>query len=440
MDIVLTDLVLSTITVESKISNINFKETQLIDKIIYNIVNYHELKPNNIKVELSNHSLITNEFELDSDISKLKNDEIDLKTIDMLLKMYKAYLKINNLKLEECNFKFTDSILESINNYIINNNYKVKITSDDLDIINEIINKNEIDNKTILNETDLVFINEFMKINYFRSYKINQYYDKDILKIGCNYGECLSDLYLELTKPVKKSNRGRKKKIKKLSNRKVQGNGKYFNSQLTFTIMDNESIDRFYHLKLFTNGTIQIPFVCDENIDSIKYIIEKVINIIKQFDGVKKNIDDDIEIEYIKSIMRNYKFNIVDTTLFIDLNKFRKVILNFKTYIENNNSIDVDNEFYIPEINTKLYDEHFEELNALTLSLVKHSSERYVGFLLKFMTPIESNTKKQSTVKIFSSCKFNLDGCNTKEQAYTIKKILFRLMIISKDYIFYRKL
>lgn len=440
MDIVLTDLVLSTITVESKISNINFKETQLIDKIIYNIVNYHELKPNNIKVELSNHSLITNEFELDSDISKLKNDEIDLKTIDMLLKMYKAYLKINNLKLEECNFKFTDSILESINNYIINNNYKVKITSDDLDIINEIINKNEIDNKTILNETDLVFINEFMKINYFRSYKINQYYDKDILKIGCNYGECLSDLYLELTKPVKKSNRGRKKKIKKLSNRKVQGNGKYFNSQLTFTIMDNESIDRFYHLKLFTNGTIQIPFVCDENIDSIKYIIEKVINIIKQFDGVKKNIDDDIEIEYIKSIMRNYKFNIADTTLFIDLNKFRKVILNFKTYIENNNSIDVDNEFYIPEINTKLYDEHFEELNALTLSLVKHSSERYVGFLLKFMTPIESNTKKQSTVKIFSSCKFNLDGCNTKEQAYTIKKILFRLMIISKDYIFYRKL
>ena len=225
-----------------------------------------------------------------------------------------------------------------------------------------------------------------------------------------------------------------------MSNRKVQGNGKYFNSQLTFTIMDNESIDRFYHLKLFTNGTIQIPFVCNENIDSIKYIIEKVINIIKEFDGVKKNINNDIEIEYIKSIMRNYKFNIVDTTLFIDLNKFRKVILNFKSYIENNNSIDEDSEFYISDINTDLYDEHFEELNALTLTLVKHSSERYVGFLLKFMTPIESNIKKQSTVKIFSSCKFNLDGCNTKEQAYIIKKILFRLMLISKDYIFYRKI
>ena len=92
MNIELTDLVLSTITVESKISNINFKETQLIDKIIYNIINYNELKPNNIKLELSNHSLITDDFELDSDISKLKINEIDLKTIDMMLKMSKAYL------------------------------------------------------------------------------------------------------------------------------------------------------------------------------------------------------------------------------------------------------------------------------------------------------------------------------------------------------------
>lgn len=444
MNIELTDLVLSTITVESKISNINFKENQLIDKIIYKLVNYHDLKPNNIKLELSNHSLITDDFELDSDISKLKNDETDIKTIDMLLKMYKEYLKINNLKLEKDNIKFTDSILESINKYIIDSNFKIKLTIDDLDDLNEIIiakqkNKDKEDT-IIIDENDLIFINEFMKINYFRSYKINETYDKDILKIGCNYGECLSDLYLELTKPIKKSNRGRKKKIKKISSRKVQGNGKYFNSQLTFTIMDNESTDRFYHLKLFTNGTIQIPFVCNEDINSIKYIIEKVINIIKEFDDVKKNINDDIEIEYIKSIMRNYKFNIVDTSLFIDLNKFRKVILNFKSYIENNNCIDENNEFYIPEINTDLYDEHFEELNALTLTLVKHSSERYVGFLLKFITPIESNIKKQSTVKIFSSCKFNLDGCNTKEQAYVIKKILFRLMIISKDYIFYRKL
>lgn len=439
MEIELTDLVLSTITVESKISNIKFKEIELIDKIIYSIVDYDDLKPINIKTELSNHSLINNDFELDLDTSKLKNDEHDLKTINTLLKMYKSYLKINNLKLDNKYDKFTDSILKLINDYVIKNNFKINLNIDDLKFINEIINKS-FNINDFINKDDLIFINEFLKINHYRSYKINKSFNKNILKIGCNYGECLSDLYLDLTKPIKKSNRGRKKKIKKLSNRKIQGNGSYFNSQLTFTIMDNDSNDRFYHLKLFTNGTIQIPFVCNENIDSIKYIIENVINFINKFDEVKKNINNDIEIEYIKSIMRNYKFNIIDTSLYIDLNKFRKLILNFKSYIENNNYIDINNEYYIPDIDTSLYDKYHDELNTLTLTLVKHSSERYVGFLLKFMTPIESNTKKQSTVKIFSSGKFNLDGCNTKDQAYTIKKILFRLMEIGKEYILYRKL
>ena len=74
---------------------------------------------------------------------------------------------------------------------------------------------------------------------------------KDIIKIGCNYQEFITDKYIELTTPVKKSNRGRKKKIKPVSNRKVQGNGKYFNSQITFTILDAENKNKFYHLKLF---------------------------------------------------------------------------------------------------------------------------------------------------------------------------------------------
>lgn len=34
----------------------------------------------------------------------------------------------------------------------------------------------------------------------------------NILKIGCNYGEYISDKYIELTTSIKKSNRGRKKK------------------------------------------------------------------------------------------------------------------------------------------------------------------------------------------------------------------------------------
>ena len=105
----------------------------------------------------------------------------------------------------------------------------------------------------------------------------------DIIKIGCNFNEYISDKYLELTKPVKKSNRGRKKKIKPVSSRKVQGNGKYFNSQITFTILDNQIEKKMYDIKLFTNGTIQIPSVCNEDLTTVYYLIDYVIEIINLF-------------------------------------------------------------------------------------------------------------------------------------------------------------
>jgi len=134
--------------------------------------------------------------------------------------------------------------------------------------------------------------------------------------------------------------------------------------------------------------------------------------------------------------MRNYKFSTTNVNLFIDLKKFQKLILNFKSYIDNG-FVTEENE--IEEIDTSLYKKYHNELTQLVLTLVKHSSERYVGFLIKFKTPIESNLNKTSTVKIFSSGKFNLDGCNCKDQARVIQQILYILMGISRNYIFYFK-
>lgn len=281
---------------------------------------------------------------------------------------------------------------------------------------------------------EIKFINDILG-----TIKENKYINKNVLRIGCNYGEYITDLYKELTKPKKKSNRGRKKKVKEVNTRKIQGNGKYFHSQITFTILDKNDDKRFYHLKLFTNGTIQIPFVCDENIYSISYIIEHVINIINYYDFIKIDKNVNIEIKYIKSIMRNYKFNIENESIFIDLNKFKKVILNFKEYVENDKYIDSNSEFYLSEIDTNLYDTYYEELTKLKLALVKHSSERYVGFILKFYTPTEDNDSKKSTIKIFSSGKFNIDGCNNRDDAIILQQILYRILIISKSFILYVK-
>lgn len=251
----------------------------------------------------------------------------------------------------------------------------------------------------------------------------------DIIKIGCNYNEFITDKYLELTKPVKKSNRGRKKKIKPISTRKVQGNGKYFNSQITFTVLDNDDKTKFYHLKLFTNGTIQIPFVCNENIEIIKPIILLIIDYIKDISNLKIDIQQNIEIIYIKSIMKNYKFNIVNTSYFIDLQKFKNILLDYKDFQSDPNSHYFNN--------NKNY--NLELLNSLELNMIKSNFERYTGIILKFKTPIEDNPNRLTTVKIFSSGKLNIDGSNNTEKCYIIQKIICMLIYFNQDDILYTK-
>lgn len=240
----------------------------------------------------------------------------------------------------------------------------------------------------------------------------------DIIKIGCNFNEYISDTYLELTKPVKKSNRGRKKKVKPLSNRKIQGNGKYFNSQITFTILDSIDKNKFYHLKLFTNGTIQIPYVCNENIEIIKPIINIIIKKIENLKNIKVDSDENIEIVYIKSIMRNYKFNLIEPEIYIDLYKFQSILLDYKN---EQNDLDI----------YKLYN--------LELSLIKFFPERYTGIILKFKTPIPENQNKLTTVKIFSSGKMNIDGSNSLNESNNIKEIILYLLKKNKETILYTK-
>jgi len=250
----------------------------------------------------------------------------------------------------------------------------------------------------------------------------------DIIKIGCNYNEYVTDTYLELTKPKKKSNRGRKKKIKPLSNRKVQGNGKYFNSQITFTILDHTDKEKFYHLKLFTNGTIQIPFVCNENIEIIRPIILLVIDFIKDISDIKVNINEDINILYIKSIMRNYKFNINEDNNYIDLVKFKNILIRFKEFQNGNNELFLIDRKY-----------NIELLTSLELNMIKCNFERYTGIILKFKTPIEDNKNKLTTVKIFSSGKINIDGSNNLDESNNIKKIICNLIYENKNDIIYCK-
>jgi len=257
----------------------------------------------------------------------------------------------------------------------------------------------------------------------------------EVIKIGCNYGEYISDKFIEMTTAVKKSNRGRKKKNKPISNRKIQGNGKYFNSQITFTILDPINDKKFYHLKLYTNGTIQITYVCYEDINLIRPIIDLVISIIKPIDSIKVDLNEEINIVYLKSIMRNYKFNIIQDNIFIDLNKFKILLLNFKNYqLENINKQSEIKQYF--QDNT---DYDYELLLQLEIGLIKCNFEKYTGIIVKFKTPLPDKVDKLTTVKIFSSGKINIDGSNNFEESSLIKQIISSLIYNNKSEILYSK-
>jgi hypothetical protein len=257
----------------------------------------------------------------------------------------------------------------------------------------------------------------------------------EVIKIGCNYGEYISDKFIEMTTAVKKSNRGRKKKNKPISNRKIQGNGKYFNSQITFTILDPINDKKFYHLKLYTNGTIQITYVCYEDINLIRPIIDLVISIIKPIDSIKVDLNEEIKIVYLKSIMRNYKFNIIQDNIFIDLNKFKTLLLNFKNYQLKH----INKQSEIKQYFQDNQDYDYKLLLQLEIGLIKCNFEKYTGIIVKFKTPLPDKVDKLTTVKIFSSGKINIDGSNNFEESSLIKQMISSLIYNNKSEILYSK-
>ena len=340
-----------------------------------------------------------------------------------------------------------------------------------MDIIKYNCNKGYLKIPNITDMSNEEYADMFKK-EFYESKK-NKLIDKDILCIGCNYGEYMSKDYIKMTTPIKKSNRGRKKKSKKKSSRKRIGNGNYFNSQITVTLRDPEKTDMLnecsrgdvvvdneiytklkscmYHIKIYTNGKFQVPFVRDEDINTVLPTVEKAMSIISVYEGVREVEDVDCEIEYIKSIMRNYRFNIKSPDLLIDIKKLRKLVSLYKMYVEDNSELD---SYEYLNKNSMLYNKmtktELEELKAefkekadcidqRKITLVKYNNDNYTGFVIKFLTPIENKPGKETTAAIFDSNKINLYGCNNREESDILKKILYELLSMNNKCCLYDK-
>jgi len=315
------------------------------------------------------------------------------------------------------------------------------------------------------------FANNF--INEFNSSVKNKSFDDNILCIGCNYGEYLSNGYVKLITPVKRSNRGRKKKEKKKSTRKKIGNGKYFNSQVTITLKDPEKLEYIshfskeenivdneiftvlkscmYHIKIYTNGKFQVPFVRDEDVYTVKSSVDKAISLVDMFDFVKIDVEKKCEVEYIKSIMKNYRFNIDSEDTLIDIKKLKKIVSLFKLYHETNKNIDEridDINIEVQNINISNdeknhllneFEKKWDVLSQRKITLIKYNNDNYTGFVIKFLTPFEDNQTKETTASLFDSNKINLYGCTDKKEADVLKDIIYGFLTIDDECCLYKK-
>ena len=105
------------------------------------------------------------------------------------------------------------------------------------------------------------------------------------------------------TIPKKKSNRGRKKQIKKEKKRKTQGSGKCFNSgsQLIVKWVDLNLPNKYYKPKIYRNGSFTIPGCLSEDLSDITEVLRIVTEF---FSTPEKKVE--VKKKYI--IMQNYNY------------------------------------------------------------------------------------------------------------------------------------
>ena len=226
-----------------------------------------------------------------------------------------------------------------------------------------------------------------------------------IQKIGCNFGELFNDNYVT---PVKKklSNRGRKPKKKKKTTRKVTGNGKYFNSQISFDIKHpNENL--IYKIKVFRTGSVQVPGVRNPNICDLV----EPFKLLKTY--LEIALEHQIQIEYFTSIMRNYKSALSNEHYRVDLEKLEKIISaekNDKKYTK-----------FLQHVvqhagpHQQILD-YLGNYNPMKIAEMSYNTDKCFCLIIKLYRPSILDKGKKTTIKLLKKGKVNFDGGNSQQE------------------------
>jgi hypothetical protein len=237
-----------------------------------------------------------------------------------------------------------------------------------------------------------------------------------ILQICCNYGVLVNPNPDYTQPPVKTrlSNRGRKPKTKPKSKRKLQGTGRYFSSQITFEIYNPDN-NKIYKIKLFRNGGFQVPGVKKPDMTDLL----KPIHVLQEYLR-NEFMDDEIQVQYFISVMRNYICRLINTDLLIRLNNLETLLKTQKENFSNNHEIFnfIDDPIFpcIDAIRGDIKEYIGYKHNPVGLAEIQNNCERYFGLIIKFYRPVPWKPEKRTTIKILRSGKINFDGGNSEEE------------------------
>lgn len=209
--------------------------------------------------------------------------------------------------------------------------------------------------------------------------KFREWVRDPIVKIGSNFGEWFAPDYSDPVRPPKMSKRGRKPKPKKAKTR-IQGSGKYFNSQITSFVRSLRNPKKIYKIKKFRNGKAQVPGVLEGDMVDIDEPLAHVAAMLSSVFGVTVEIRDKVV------QMRNCKTILSDSALVINTNALGRLIEAEKRG---------ENEMRISSV---------EYMSAQNSSKV----------VVKFSRPTKDKATKKTTLKILKQ-KINIEGAVGKD-------------------------
>lgn len=195
--------------------------------------------------------------------------------------------------------------------------------------------------------------------------------------------------------------------------RKQQGNGFYFNNQITF-IIANINNKKAYKIKLFRTGLFQVPHTREQDMSDVTCLLIILRDYLRE-----ELADPTIEIEYMISNTLNFSCNLLllKRYVFQNLHKMSELLCDFKK----EEDVGVEAATYLSNIKARWRPDIVKQFCVTEYSMnivdIQYNCERITNLIITLKRPRPWNPTKEAKIVINIGGKVNITNCNSVEEA-----------------------